>query len=61
MSVDINAEYLTLIRNRGEELAKLHPELDKDISAYIQLQEEECEYLNNCIEGALWVLQKIGK
>ena len=61
VSVDINAEYLTVIRKRGEELAKQHPELGNDIYAYIQLQEEECEYLNTQIEGALWLLQKIGK
>ena len=58
LNVDINAEYLTVIRKRGKELAEQHPELKKDIKAYIQLQEEECEIINNRMEGALWLLQK---
>ncbi|MBN2411231.1 methyltransferase domain-containing protein [candidate division KSB1 bacterium] len=58
LSEEINAEYLTVIRHRGKELADQHPELEKNIRAYIQLQEEECDIINNRIEGALWLLRK---
>jgi len=58
LSVAINEEYLTVIGKRGEELAKQHPELEKNITAFIQLQAEECEIINNRMEGALWLLQK---
>jgi len=58
LNAALNEEYLTVIRKRGEELAEQHPELKKNLTAYIQLQEEECEYLNTRVEGALWLLQK---
>jgi cyclopropane fatty-acyl-phospholipid synthase-like methyltransferase len=58
VSKDINVEYLSLIKRRGEELILKHRELEKDISDYIHLQEEECDVLKNEIEGASWVIRK---
>jgi len=58
LSAEINTEYLTAIRKRGKELVEQHPELAKNIKAYIHLQEEECDIINNQIEGTLWLLQK---
>ncbi len=55
----INKEYHTLITKRGEELISKHKELEKDIRDYILLQEEECNVLENEIEGVLWVIQKV--
>ncbi|MBA4311776.1 MAG: hypothetical protein C0417_04005 [Chlorobiaceae bacterium] len=58
VSKNINREYLDLIKRRGEELISKHRELKKDINDYIRLQEEECDVLENDIEGALWVIRK---
>lgn len=55
---NINREYLDLIKRRGEELISKHKELKKDINDYIRLQEEECDVLENEIEGTLWVVRK---
>lgn len=57
-SLKINDEYLSLIRKRGAELIKKHSELKDDITTYIRLQEEECDIIENEIEGALWLIQK---
>ncbi len=54
----INEDYLKLIGKRCRELGLQHPELQKDLDAYFQLQEEECHILNHEVEGAVWVLQK---
>ena len=56
--MNINDEYMNCIAKRGKELVVLHPELEDDINSYIQLQAEECDVINNQIEGALWLLQK---
>jgi cyclopropane fatty-acyl-phospholipid synthase-like methyltransferase len=58
VSKNINREYLELIKLRGAELISKHPELKKDIDDYIRLQAEECDVLDNEIEGALWVIRK---
>ncbi|MBI4810288.1 MAG: class I SAM-dependent methyltransferase [Ignavibacteriales bacterium] len=58
VSKNINREYLDLIKRRGEELISKHHELKKDIDDYIRLQAEECDVLENEIEGALWVIRK---
>ena len=58
VSLEINDEYMSFIEKRGKELIAQHPELEDDINAYIQLQAEECDVINNQIEGALWLLQK---
>ena len=58
VSKNINREYLESIKRRGEELISKHNELEKDINDYIRLQEEECDVLENEIEGVLWVLRK---
>jgi 2-polyprenyl-3-methyl-5-hydroxy-6-metoxy-1,4-benzoquinol methylase len=61
VSLKINEEYINSIAKRGKELLAQHPELEDDINAYIQLQAEECDMINNQIEGALWLLQKTMK
>jgi cyclopropane fatty-acyl-phospholipid synthase-like methyltransferase len=58
VSLKINNEYINSIAKRGKELVAQHPELKDSINAYIQLQAEECDMINNQIEGALWLLQK---
>ena len=58
VSLKINDEYMSLIEKRAKELVARHHELEDDINAYIQLQAEECDEINNQIEGALWLLQK---
>lgn len=58
VSVKINNEYIHFIEKRGSELIAGHPELSHTISAYMQLQKEECEVIHDQIEGALWLLQK---
>lgn len=58
LSSQINYEYHHLIEKRGKELIALHPELEKEIKSYIELQAEECDVLKNQIEGAVWLLQK---
>ncbi|MDI6766787.1 MAG: class I SAM-dependent methyltransferase [Bacteroidota bacterium] len=58
VSKKINEEYMNFIRKRGYELIQKLPELENEIRSYIRLQEEECEVLENEIEGALWVIQK---
>jgi ubiquinone/menaquinone biosynthesis C-methylase UbiE len=55
---EICEQYLTVIKDRGEELKAKHPELKNDLDAYIDLQAEECEVMEREIEGALWVLRK---
>jgi ubiquinone/menaquinone biosynthesis C-methylase UbiE len=58
VSLKINNEYMISIKKSGKELLAQHPELEDDINTYIQLQAEECDVINNQIEGALWLLQK---
>lgn len=58
VSLKINDEYMNSIAKRGQELVAQHPELEDNINAYIQLQADECDVINNQIEGALWLLQQ---
>jgi cyclopropane fatty-acyl-phospholipid synthase-like methyltransferase len=58
-SLKINKEYLHCIEKRAHELIVEYPEIENDIRNYIQLQAEECDVINDEIEGALWVLQKV--
>ena len=58
VSLKINDAYMNSIAKRGKELTAQHPELEDDINTYIQLQAEECDVINNQVEGALWLLQK---
>jgi hypothetical protein len=58
LSLKINDEYLALLRKRGDELICMHPELKNDIAEYIRLQKEECDVIEDEIEGALWLIQK---
>jgi 2-polyprenyl-3-methyl-5-hydroxy-6-metoxy-1,4-benzoquinol methylase len=58
ISRQINDEYMRVIEKREKELITKHPELRKELEAYIQLQHEECEVIDKEIEGALWLIQK---
>ncbi|MEN8194738.1 MAG: class I SAM-dependent methyltransferase, partial [Bacteroidota bacterium] len=59
VSKEINHEYLEVIEKRSKELIDKHPELEKDLNEYIQLQKEECEIIETEIEGTIWVLRKL--
>ncbi|WKZ68803.1 MAG: class I SAM-dependent methyltransferase [Melioribacteraceae bacterium] len=54
----INQEYLTLIKNHATELITMNPELEKFVTAYVDNQAVECSFINNYLEGALWIVQK---
>ncbi|MBD3383835.1 methyltransferase domain-containing protein [candidate division KSB1 bacterium] len=54
----INRAYLDSISKRGAELILQKPELKDKINSYILLQQQECEFLDHHIVGALWLLQK---
>lgn len=58
ISRKINEEYLVMIKSRGKELIELKPELKDKVESYIALQKEECIYIDENIEGVLWLLQK---
>lgn len=57
-SLEINNQYLDLITKRAKSLISEDPKLKEPLEAYIKNQEEECVVLEECIHGALWVLQK---
>jgi SAM-dependent methyltransferase len=58
VSLKINNEYLKVIENRVIELIGEYPELEQDLSRYLDDQREECGVLNNELEGMIWVLKK---
>lgn len=58
LSKKINDEYLEVIDRRCTELIAQHPQLEKELEKYINLQKEECEILDKELEGMIWVLQK---
>jgi ubiquinone/menaquinone biosynthesis C-methylase UbiE len=58
VSIEINDEYLKVIENRSIELIGQYPELEKDLNSYLNVQREECDVLNNEVEGMIWVLKK---
>ena len=55
---NINSKYQRLIKNRGAELIKNYPELEKDIRNYIQEQSDECDILERKLRSMLWIVQK---
>ncbi len=57
VSRKINDEYLKVIENRSAELIAQHPELEKDLKKFLNIQREECDILNCEVEGIIWVLQ----
>ncbi|UCB44475.1 MAG: class I SAM-dependent methyltransferase [Spirochaetota bacterium] len=61
VSKKINDEYLHVIESRIIELSDQHPELEKDLNNYLELQREECDILNKELEGMIWVLKKSKK
>ncbi len=58
ISLKINEDYQRNIEKRGAELKQIHPELERDIDAYVHSQKEECRIIDEKLEGALWLLQK---
>jgi ubiquinone/menaquinone biosynthesis C-methylase UbiE len=58
VSRKINDEYLKVIENRHIKLISQYPELEKDLKNFLDLQREECDILNNELEGMIWVLKK---
>jgi ubiquinone/menaquinone biosynthesis C-methylase UbiE len=60
-SIQINDEYLKVIEYRGRQLIEQHPEIEQELLKYIESQREECDVLNNEIEGMIWVLKKAGE
>lgn len=56
----INDHYLEVIKKRADILNKRHPELKECIHEYIKNQEVECQILDNCVAGAIWLLQRRG-
>jgi ubiquinone/menaquinone biosynthesis C-methylase UbiE len=58
VSIRINDEYLKVIENRSIELIDQYPELEQDLSNYLDVQREECDVLNSELEGMIWVLKK---
>jgi ubiquinone/menaquinone biosynthesis C-methylase UbiE len=56
----VNADYLMKIKTRGGELMRQLPDLKKEISEYIERQEEECRILEREFVSAVWLLQKTG-
>ncbi|KPK30919.1 MAG: hypothetical protein AMK69_02140 [Nitrospira bacterium SG8_3] len=57
-SIKINDEYLKVIESRSIELIDQYPELEEDLSRYLDDQREECDILNSELEGMIWVLKK---
>lgn len=60
-SLNINNEYTALIKKRGGELIDENPELEAEIKSYLALQEEECKFIEEELEGVLWILQRSRK
>jgi ubiquinone/menaquinone biosynthesis C-methylase UbiE len=60
VSRKINDEYMVVIEKRIIELIEQHPGLEKDLNKYLDLQREECDILNNEVEGVIWILKKRG-
>ena len=54
----INQEYLNAIKRRGRELIRSKPALKELISCYIATQEEECDFIDQNLTSAIWLLQK---
>ncbi|MCF8241609.1 MAG: methyltransferase domain-containing protein [Melioribacteraceae bacterium] len=54
----INYEFLHLIEKRGNELKTGSPELLHSINNYLKRQKEECEFIDEKITGAIWLIRK---
>jgi len=57
-TLDINMQYLELIKKRAIIMIKNDPQLEEPLEAYIQNQEQECIFLDKYINGAIWLMQK---
>jgi len=57
-NININYDYLVAIEKRAIELINKFPGLETEIKNYIDLQREECEFLDKEIEGMIWLLKK---
>jgi ubiquinone/menaquinone biosynthesis C-methylase UbiE len=54
----IDAMYLRIIKSNANVLVKKHPELEQAVVGYVKNQEEECEYIEQHLEGAIWMLER---
>jgi SAM-dependent methyltransferase len=54
----INQRYLEAMKYRSLALLKKHPELREEVSSYIRNQEVECDYIDQNLKGAVWLIQK---
>ena len=57
-SVEINNFYTKSLKSRLEELSDLHPELKNDFQDYYKKQIDECHFIENEIEGIIWLIRK---
>lgn len=57
-SIRINYEYLSSIEKRAAELMIRNNEIKSRIEKYIKLQREECDFLKEEVEGAVWLIRK---
>ena len=54
----IDREYIETLKTRSIPLLEQHPELKELVNHYIENQLEECDYIEDNLVGAIWLLQK---
>jgi predicted TPR repeat methyltransferase len=54
----INDFYIASISSKAAEIVKGNPGLEQPLARYIQGQKEECEVIDRCITGAMWLIRK---
>jgi len=57
-TIEINNEYMRLIKPKADELIIKNPELKEILTWYIDNQLDECEILNTQVASAMWLIQK---
>ncbi len=57
-TLDINTQYLELIKKRAEKMIREDSKLKEPLESYIRNQEQECTVLDKYINSAIWMLQK---
>jgi cyclopropane fatty-acyl-phospholipid synthase-like methyltransferase len=59
ITTTINLDYMKVIKKRANAAIQKFPNLKDAIEQYIENQEMECDIIDNYIEGALWVIQRL--
>ena len=54
----IDRQYIEALKARSIPLLAQHPELKKLVDQYIENQLVECDYIEENLVGAIWLLQK---